>query len=72
MPEPKAECPNCGESIRFSRYPKLGQKVTCSHCGERLEVIYLEPIELDFEYEEEAEYYEYGSGDDGDFYGDDY
>jgi lysine biosynthesis protein LysW len=53
MPIPEAECPNCGESISFSSHPKLGQKMACPHCGERLEVVYLEPIELDFEFEEE-------------------
>jgi lysine biosynthesis protein LysW len=46
---PEALCPSCDENIRFSRVPKLGQKVTCPECGERLEVVYLDPIELDYE-----------------------
>lgn len=56
----KAECAYCGDMVILSGSPKLGQKVICQHCGEKLMVIGLDPLELDFEYyEDEEEYDEY-------------
>jgi lysine biosynthesis protein LysW len=46
---PKAECPYCEEEVVVTRVPKLGQRVTCPSCGERLEVVNLDPFVLDFE-----------------------
>jgi lysine biosynthesis protein LysW len=61
---PKTQCPNCEDSINFSNQPRIGQKLTCPHCGEVLEVLDLDPIELDFVYEEYED--DYGDQDYGD------
>ena len=70
-----AVCPHCEAKVEFSSTPKLGQKVTCASCGEKLEVFELNPIELDYEFgdddyddDEEEEDDDY---DDDDDYGDD-
>jgi lysine biosynthesis protein LysW len=62
---PKTLCPNCEDSLNFSNVPRIGQKITCPHCGEILEVLGLEPIKLDLVYEESDDDYEdYESEDD--------
>jgi hypothetical protein len=40
--------------------------VTCQHCGEKLEVIELNPVELDYEFGEEEYEYEYDDYDEYD------
>ncbi len=51
-----AICPSCGEDIKLSGRPTLGQRVRCPHCDADLEVIDLEPLELDWvDYEEDWE-----------------
>lgn len=44
-----AICPSCGEDVRISGRPKIGQKVTCPHCEDYLEVIEIDPVELDWD-----------------------
>jgi lysine biosynthesis protein LysW len=44
---PKTFCPNCDEEFSIGK-PKLGAVVTCKECGESLEVISVEPLEVDF------------------------
>jgi lysine biosynthesis protein LysW len=51
-----SECPNCGMNIRFKNSLKLYQAITCPTCSERLQVVELEPLELDYEYAEEEDY----------------
>ena len=46
--------------------PKLGQKVTCPVCGEKLEVFELNPIELDYEFGDDDDYDEDDDDDEGD------
>ena len=55
-----AICPSCGEDIKIQDNPKLGQRLLCQHCDAELEVIELDPVELDWadygdydDYEEE-------------------
>ena len=67
----KAKCPMCGADVKVGDKPKMGQLVTCNNCAAELEVVWLEPIELDwpmdeYEFETEGEYY-----DDYDGYDDD-
>lgn len=50
------ECPSCGEMIEVSDKAKLGQRVVCNTCEAVLEVVWLEPMELDWPYEDEMEY----------------
>lgn len=47
-----AECPECESTIRFQRTLRLGEIVTCPQCSERLEVSQLNPLELDWAYDE--------------------
>ncbi|MBM3145708.1 MAG: hypothetical protein FJ010_12225 [Chloroflexi bacterium] len=41
------ECPSCGVPVKMNANAKLGQTVTCNACQAKLEVIWLDPIELD-------------------------
>jgi lysine biosynthesis protein LysW len=50
-----AFCPSCDEEIKFAKTPKIGHTLTCPHCGEDLEVIDTNPIELDWAYDDEFE-----------------
>lgn len=53
-----AECPSCGATIEVGRKPKMGQAVRCFDCDTRLEVVWLDPLELDWpaeEYEQDFE-----------------
>ncbi len=54
---PFATCPQCDERIRFVHLPDIGDIVRCQSCDARLEVVSLNPIELDwpFEIEEDEE-----------------
>lgn len=50
-----AICPSCGEDIKLAGRSKIGQKVTCPYCDAWLEVIEVDPVELDWVYDEEEE-----------------
>jgi alpha-aminoadipate carrier protein LysW len=55
-----AECPQCGNVVTVGTQPKLGKIVVCKECGADLEVVWLDPLELDWpldedEYEEEVD-----------------
>ena len=45
-----SRCPSCGEKIFLGDHPKIGQFLLCSVCGERVEIIKLDPIVLDLLY----------------------
>lgn len=45
-----ATCPDCEGEINLGREPREGQSVVCPDCGADLEVISLEPLELDWAY----------------------
>ena len=59
-----AECPSCDGMVRVSSPTRIGQRVTCPSCGDLLEVIDVEPIELDWIYDDDDD-------DDDDDWGDD-
>lgn len=66
-----AYCPECDEPVRVRGKATLGQQVTCPNCGTQLEVISLEPLELDWAYEdleEEDEEYEFDDYEDDEDY----
>lgn len=46
-----AECPSCGTHINLTLSPKMGQQVVCSSCKAELEVVWLEPVQLDWPYD---------------------
>ena len=43
-------CPNCDQMTAVSDSPKLGENVTCKHCGVESVIVWLNPIELDLPY----------------------
>jgi alpha-aminoadipate carrier protein LysW len=45
-----AYCPDCDESIHV-RNPRVGQKLFCPHCDAELEVISVDPLDLDWAYD---------------------
>ena len=54
------QCPECDGTIVFGTKMKLGKSIECPECGVMLEVISLNPFELDYalgdeEWEEEEE-----------------
>lgn len=59
---PASVCPECEEKVYVDAEAEQGDVVTCEECGSDLEVVGLDPIELDI--------YE-GNDDDDDDYDDD-
>ena len=43
-----ANCIGCNTEIRFRQSPKIGMLVSCDECGAELEVVWLDPLELDW------------------------
>jgi alpha-aminoadipate carrier protein LysW len=50
-----APCPDCGEEIELWSQVKVGEELTCPYCEAELEVISLDPVELDWAYVPPAE-----------------
>ena len=61
-----AECISCGSEITFRQDPKMGQMVKCNRCDAELEVVWLDPVELDWPFIDD-----YDDDDDDDYYYDD-
>jgi lysine biosynthesis protein LysW len=59
-------CPGCGDSITFND-AAVGDRVDCGECGEKLEVISLSPIDLDYAFEDEdwQDFEDWEEGDEG-------
>lgn len=56
-----AECPDCGNEVRFKKTPFLGQVTTCRNCDTLLEVVNRFPLELDWvaaDWDDEVDEYE--------------
>lgn len=49
-----AYCPDCEATLRLKSV-RLGQQVSCRECGTLLEVVELDPIELDWVFDEAVE-----------------
>jgi alpha-aminoadipate carrier protein LysW len=43
-----AECPQCGSEVSVGSQPRIGKLVECKNCGAELEVVWLDPLELDW------------------------
>ena len=56
-------CPECDADITFKKTPTLGQKAVCPECRDELIVVGLNPIELDWDYDDE-DYDDYDDDDD--------
>ena len=59
----KADCPSCGSKVNLGPKPKMGQRTVCSACDTELEVVWLDPVELDWPYDEDDEYDDYDEED---------
>ncbi len=46
-----AICPSCDKTVTLTGNPKIGQKLTCPSCKTELEVVEVNPVELDWAYE---------------------
>ena len=46
-----AYCPDCDGRIPFNPHAFVGQTVTCPYCDTDLEVIGVDPVELDWAYD---------------------
>ena len=44
----KAECPQCEKDVSVGSHPSIGKIVHCDGCGAELEIVQLDPIELDW------------------------
>ncbi len=44
---PTAKCPECDEEVYVDADSEQGDVVTCDECGTDLEVVGLDPVELD-------------------------
>ncbi len=54
----KANCISCQAMVDAGSHPRLGDILICPKCDARLEVIWLDPLELDWpadEYEDDDE-----------------
>ena len=40
-------CPECDQALRLGHHPQEGQQVTCPGCKTDLEVVSLDPLDLD-------------------------
>ncbi len=58
-----AACASCGAKVNVGKNPELGQRFTCPSCDDAMEVVWLDPIELDWPIDDD-DYEEY---DDEDF-----
>ena len=52
---PYALCPGCDEEI-YVPVARVGAKVTCRACKDELEVVGVNPVELDWAYDEDEEW----------------
>lgn len=60
---PTAICPECDEEVYVDADSEQGDRVSCDECGSGLEVVGLDPFELDLASETEDDY----DKDDDDF-----
>ena len=59
-----ARCVDCDKVITFKKAPRIDQTIVCQHCDAMLAVVELDPIVLDWAYEDDDD-------DDDDDYDDD-
>lgn len=47
------ECPSCGSKVFVGSKPRMGQRLKCQSCSSELEIVWLNPVELDWPYDED-------------------
>jgi alpha-aminoadipate carrier protein LysW len=62
---PTANCPECSEEVYVDADSEQGDVVSCDECGSDLEVVGLDPVELDLHEAEKSD--DYDDYDDGSF-----
>ncbi len=55
---PLAACPECQSEIHVDEDVDKGEIVNCEECDIRLEVVGLDPVELDMATEDEEDFYD--------------
>ncbi len=48
---PVGTCPSCGRKVRLSGRISIGMEVRCLACGDELQVVDIDPVELDWLYD---------------------
>ena len=43
-----SDCVSCGAKISVGKKPIVGQQFQCPSCGDMMQVVWLDPIELDW------------------------
>lgn len=66
---PTTICPECSEEVYVDAESEQGDVVSCDECGADLEVVGLDPIELDLYIEKDSD--DYDDDDDINDYDDD-
>jgi alpha-aminoadipate/glutamate carrier protein LysW len=66
---PTATCPECEEKVYVDAESEQGDVVSCDECGADLEVVGLDPVELDLfegkgDYDDDEDFDTFGYGDD--------
>lgn len=61
---PTTACPECSEDVYVDADAEQGDVISCSECGTDLEIVGLDPVELDI-HEDDGDDYD---DDDGDEY----
>ena len=63
---PTTACPECSEDVYVDADSEQGDVISCDECGTDLEIVGLDPIELDIhegddldDFKDEADEYEY-------------
>ncbi len=49
-----AKCPLCGEKVKVGTKPWIGQELVCPACDAVLEVVGMNPVSLDWPYDDEG------------------
>ena len=55
----KAECPQCEKEVSVGSHLTIGKVVRCDGCGAELEIVWLDPIELDCPFIEDDDFDEF-------------
>jgi len=63
-------CIDCEKRITFKTPPRIDQTVLCPHCDAMLMVVDLNPVELDWAYEDDEDFDDDGEDFDDDDYAD--
>jgi len=49
----KAVCPSCTAQVNLGPKPKMGQHIFCLECDNELQIVSLDPLELDWPFDDD-------------------